>query len=255
MRVDPQNPRAVDLAGRLDGLLDPALLPPDLCLVLGGDGMMLRTIRDVGPGPVFLGLNCGRVGFLMNDVDTVEDVAARLAGGRWQIHTLPRLRLLASLLGNGAEEEGSRTVTATALNDVYVERITSQSCHLRVSIDGEAVVERLVCDGLVVATALGSTAYSMSAGGPACHALVPSLHVTPICAFNPRLPPMSLPLSARVGVEPIDPRRRRVRAVADGIGTPPVARLEVENASSDVRLAFFEGHDFTATLFRKVLRP
>ncbi len=252
MRVDPQNPRAVELARRLERLVDPSTLPSDLCLVLGGDGMMLRTIRDVGAHPVFLGLNCGRVGFLMNDVGAVEDVAARLAGGLWRVHTLPRLRLSAHLLGEG--EETPRTATATALNDVYVERTTSQSCHLRLFIDGEAVVERFVCDGLVVATALGSTAYSMSAGGPACHALVPSLHVTPICAFTPRLPPMSLPLSTRVGIEPLDPRRRRVRAVADGIGTPTVARLEVEHAASDVRIAFFEGHDFTATLFRKVLR-
>jgi NAD+ kinase len=254
MRVDTQNPRAVDLARRLEHLLDPAALPADLCVVLGGDGMMLRTIRDVGAHRIFLGLNCGRVGFLMNDVGAPEDVAACLAGSLWKVHTLPRLSLVAHLLGDGAGEEGPRIVTATALNDVYVERSTSQSCHLRVSIDGAAVVERLVCDGLVIATALGSTAYSLSAGGPACHALIPSLHVTPICAFTPRLPPMALPLSTRVDVEPLDARRRRVRAVSDGIGTPAVTRIEVGNAASDVRIAFFEGHDFTAALFRKVLR-
>ncbi|MBN1337019.1 MAG: NAD(+)/NADH kinase [Deltaproteobacteria bacterium] len=253
MRVDPQNPRAVDLARRLERLLDPTSLPQDLCLVLGGDGMMLRTLRDLDPRLVFLGLNCGRVGFLMNDVTTVEDVAVRLTGGLWDVHTLPRLRLSALLLEEDAQGE-PRRVQATALNDVYVERTTSQTCHLRLWIDGIAVVERLVCDGIVVATALGSTAYSMSAGGPACHAGVPSLHVTPICAFSPRLPPMSLPLSTRVRIEPLHPRRRRVRAVADGLGTPPVVDIEVEDAASDARIAFFTGHDFTATLFRKVLR-
>lgn len=253
IRADPQNQRAVALARYLERHLDPAALPADLCVVLGGDGMMLRTIRDLGDRWTFLGLNCGRVGFLMNDVDEPAQVRERIVQGRYQIHALPRLALRARVAPPEGADAAGQEVSSLAVNDVFVERMTAQSCHLRVSIDGKVVVERLVCDGLVVATALGSTAYSLSAGGPACHALLPTLHVTPICAFTPRLVPMVLPLSSRVDVEPVDAEWRPVRAVADGVGFPHVTALRIEDSGTEVRLAYLEGHDFTATLVRKVL--
>ncbi|MFH1469946.1 MAG: NAD(+)/NADH kinase [Pseudomonadota bacterium] len=254
LRIDHQNQRAVSLARYLERHLDLAALPPDLCLVLGGDGTMLRAIRDLGSGWTFLGLNFGRVGFLMNDVEVPSTVRSLLAEGRYQVHDLPRLALTAWMgPGEASRGDAERTVTALALNDVFAERMTAQSCHLRVTIDDHVVVDPLVCDGLIVATALGSTAYSLSAGGPACHAMLQSLHITPICAFAPRLLPIALPLTSRVEIEPLDADHRPVRAVADGIGYPQVRRMRVENSGVDVRLAFLEGHDFTATLFRKVL--
>jgi NAD+ kinase len=242
------------MARHLERHLDLSALPPDLCLVLGGDGTMLRAIRDLGSDWTFLGLNFGRIGFLMNDVESPSAVRGLLAEGRYQVHDLPRLALTVWMApaeeGPGHDE---RVVSALALNDVFAERMTAQSCHLRVAIDNNIVVDPLVCDGLIVATALGSTAYSLSAGGPACHALLQSLHITPICAFAPRLLPIALPLTSRVEIEPLDPDHRPVRAVADGIGYPQVRRMRVENSGVDVKLAFLEGHDFTATLFRKVL--
>lgn len=220
--------------------------------MLGGDGTMLRAIRELGAAHTFLGLNFGRVGFLMNDVESPAAVRQLLAAGRYQVHDLPRLALTAAV-DAPPDAGGEREVHALALNDVFAERMTAQSCHLRVSIDGATVVDPLVCDGLIVATALGSTAYSASAGGPACHALLQTLHVTPICPFAPRLIPMALPLTSVVEIAPLDRESRPVRAVADGIGHPHVRRMRIANSGQDVRLAFLEGHDFAATLFRKVL--
>ncbi len=218
---------------------------------------MLRAIRDLGSDRTYLGLNFGRVGFLMNDVESPARICELVAAGRYQVHDLPRLALKAWLEPTqGADQERrhqDRAVTALALNDVFVERTTAQSCHLRVTINDASVVDPLVCDGIIVATALGSTAYSVSAGGPACHALLPTIHVTPICAFSPRLIPIALPLDSRIKVEPLSRQQRPVRAVADGIGYPRVRRLEIGNSGLDARLAFLEGHDFIATLFRKIL--
>jgi NAD+ kinase len=257
LRLDHQNQRAVALARYLERHLDLSSLPADLCIVLGGDGTMLRAIRDLGDRHTYLGLNFGRVGFLMNDVESQSGVVRMLAEGRYQVHDLPRLSLEAWLdlpeRPEGRRRPEQRVVNALALNDVFVERMTAQSCHLRVTIDGASVVDNLVCDGIIVATALGSTAYSVSAGGPACHALLDTIHVTPISPFSPRLIPIALPLTSRVSIEPISRDQRPVRAVADGIGYPQVQRLEIRNSGLDVRLAYLEGHDFTATLFRKVL--
>jgi NAD+ kinase len=257
LRIDHQNQRAVALGRYLERHLDLGSLPKNLCLVLGGDGTMLRAIRDLGDRYTYLGLNFGRVGFLMNDVESHSVVLRLLAEGRYQVHDLPRLALEAWIEPTETEQrrhrDEERVVHALALNDVFVERMTAQSCHLRVTIDGASVVDNLVCDGIIVATALGSTAYSLSAGGPACHALLDSIHVTPICAFSPRLIPIALPMTARVSIEPLSRANRPVRAVADGIGYPQVQRLEIRNSGLDVRLAYLEGHDFTATLFRKVL--
>jgi NAD+ kinase len=116
------------------------------------------------------------------------------------------------------------------------------------------VVERLICDGLLVSTALGSTAYSYSAGGVPCHPQVPALLVTPIAPHVPRLTPMMLPLDAVVELSAVDTHRRPVRAVADGVDLGEVVRMQVKNSEDNVQLAFLTGHDFTRTLVRKVLR-
>jgi NAD+ kinase len=143
---------------------------------------------------------------------------------------------------------------ALALNDVYVERERGQTCHLRVTVDGVEVVERMVCDGLIVATALGSTAYTFSAGGPAAHPLLRALHLTAICPHSPRLPPLVLPETSVVEVEVIDAERRPARVVVDGAQTGDIRRVRVRGGADAVRIAFLEGHDFIGTMVGKVLR-
>jgi len=250
LRVDPRNRSAQQLRKSLAQHVDLDALPDDLCLVIGGDGWMLRCIHELGDaeeGPAFLGLNRGHLGFLLNDVDDIADVARDLAESRWTIHRFPRLRMTAS----GPDDA---PFSATAINDLYVERQTGQAAHLRICIQGISVVERLVCDGVLVATALGSTAYSFSAGGVPCHPLAQVVQLTPICPHLPRLSPIVLPIDAEITVEVLAQERRPVRAVADGVEQGTVRRVEVGPARSDVRLVFLEGHNFTRTMVRKVVR-
>jgi NAD+ kinase len=245
------SPRAQALARAVDhaGL---GALAPDLCVVLGGDGAMLRAVGRHGPAYDYLGVNCGHLGFLMNDLAGAPEVVAAALGrllteGRFTRPAFPRLRMRA-VARDGTTHE------ARALNDVYVERMRGQTCHLRVTVDGVQVVREMVCDGIVAATALGSTAYSYSAGGPAAHPLLRTLHLTAICPHSPRLHPLLLPPDSTVSVAVLDAEHRPARAVVDGVGFDDVVTVEIVGGADEVRLCFAEGHDFTAAMIRKVLQ-
>lgn len=212
---------------------------------------MLRAIQRHGVDHVYFGVNCGHLGFLMNDFPgPPEEVAGAVAdvirSGRYFIQSFPRLRMCA--------RSASGTVEASAVNDVYVER-QAQTCHLRVTVDGVEVVRHMVADGIVAATPLGSTAYSFSAGGPAAHPLVQAIHLTAICPHIPRLSPILLPPGAHIHVEVLDADERPARAVADGVPFEDVRQVEIRSSGDAVRLAYRQGHDFTATMIRKILHP
>ena len=146
IRIDPDNPRAVELGAALDTLLDAAALPPDLTVVLGGDGWMLSCVREGGPGQTYLGLNAGHLGFLLNDVKgDLAGAAEAVRAGRYTAWSFPRLQLTA-WAPDGA------SLQAVAVNDVYVERSTGHTMKLRLTIDGVPVVESLATDGLIVET-------------------------------------------------------------------------------------------------------
>ena len=153
LRIDAQNTVATALSERLKTRIDFEALPSELCVVIGGDGFMLETIRTVGAGHVFLGLNAGRVGFLLNDAEDFESTIEAIEGHRWQVHTFPRLAMRATHTGDNSISE------AMAVNDVYLERMSGQTAHLQIEINNVPVVNRLVCDGIIASTALGSTAY------------------------------------------------------------------------------------------------
>jgi NAD+ kinase len=250
LRVHPTNPVAASLRDRLLDRVSPAILEAreDLCVVIGGDGFMLETIREVGTKHVFLGLNAGRVGFLLNDPEDFEATIEAIENQEWTVHTFPRLAMRAT------HTDTPEPTTALAVNDVYLERMSGQTAHLRITIDHVPVVDRLVCDGIIVSTALGSTAYHFSASGHACHPGVRAIHLTPICPHSPRMAPLTLPADAKIAIDVISPDKRPVRAVSDGVGYQNVSHIEVERADSDVRLAFLDGHNFTTTLVEKILR-
>jgi len=250
IRIDTRNPLAEKLAHALGERVDLESLPIDLCLVVGGDGWMLETIRNAGPEATFLGINAGRTGFLLNDVDDLDRVAAALKAGQWRVWDFPRLAMQC-----WPEADGSTLRHDSAVNDIYLERMSGQTAHLRIDIDGVQVVERLVCDGLVTSTALGSTAYHFSSSGHACHPAVRAIHLTPICPHSPRLSPLTLPPDSVIRVEVLQGKKRPVRAVSDGVDHGPVRSLEVRQDPQGIRLAFLEGHDFTGTLVRKILTP
>lgn len=245
--ADARNPAALvlreQLAGRIgaDGI-------DGLVLVLGGDGFLLHTVAERGTDATYLGLNAGRVGFLMNDVQALDTVVELLLARRWRTWDFPLLEARLS------RDDGTTTVVH-AVNDVALERSTGQTAHLALHLNGRPVVETLVADGIVFATALGSTAYAFSAGGPACHPTLPTLIVTAVSPHHPRLAPLLLPADATARVEVLASHRRPVRAVTDGRTLDDILAAELRLDDRKVRLAWLEGHDFTTTMVTKILRP
>ncbi|MCP4810060.1 MAG: NAD(+) kinase [Proteobacteria bacterium] len=242
--ADPRNPRALARLARIEDRLPP--LPEDLVLVLGGDGHMLSCMHEHGVRYTYLGVNCGRVGFLLNDADD-EALIAALASRSWKIREVNRLKL------EGRTVDGKK-VMDRALNDIYLERMSGQTAHLHVRVDGETVVERLVCDGVIVSTALGSTAYALAAGGAACHLGLSLVQLTPIAPHSPRLPSIVLSSDCVIDVTVRHPEKRPVRAVSDGRDHVSVAEVSIRKTRGKVKLAFLQGHHPTHALVRKLIR-
>ena len=252
IRFAAENARGFALDEAFARLSLPASLAPEICLVLGGDGTMLRAIHHHGPQHSYLGINCGYLGFLMNDMVGEPDHVARVVASileaeGYVAHGFPRLQVRA-ITPDGDEIEGA------AVNDVYVERQSGQTCHLRVTVDGVEAVGRMVCDGLIAATPLGSTAYSFSAGGPAAHPLVRATQLTAICPHTPRLAPLVLPHTSPIHIEVLEPKLRPARCVIDGEPLGNVEQVDVRGSDLMVRLCFLDGHDFTRTMFEKIVR-
>jgi len=224
-----------------------------LVVAVGGDGWMLSSIHDLGVDHVFLGVNAGRLGFLLNEADLADpQVLAAFVGclrdRSYQVLSFPVIEMVAE------RAMGGPPVRSAAINDCYVERVTGNMALLRVRVGGTTIVEQLACDGLIVATALGSTAYSFSAGGGPSHPMAAPLHITPICAHAPRLSPFILPLDSEVQVEVLRADHRPVRAISDGIEHGAVTRVTVRPAGTHVKLAFLPDHDLTTILVRKILK-
>ena len=245
--VDSVNPRAAALGEQVLAL-DPNL--PDregLTVVIGGDGFLLHTVHRFGFEHRYLGLNAGTLGFLLNDTtDRLPEVVRAIAHHSWREHLFPLLECKVTR-ANGEH------VVDHAMNDIYLERSTGQTSRLRLSIDSHVVVESLSADGLILATALGSTAYSFSAGGSPCDPTLPVMCVTPICPHKPRLLPFVLPYGASAAIEVHAPERRPTRVVIDGRDVEDVIRVEIGPTAHKVRMVYLEGHDFTGQMVAKLL--
>jgi NAD+ kinase len=244
---DDRNPVAIAHAHALTAAIGERRLP-DLVVVIGGDGFLLHTIAERGVTRPFVGLNAGRVGFLLNDVGDWGEVADALVQGLIHVCVFPMLSAIVTA------PDGSQ-VEATAVNDVYLERASGQTARIGLRVDGSLVVDELVSDGVIVSTALGSTAYNFSAGGPACHPALQTLTVTPICPHLPRLPSLTLPKTSVVEIEVLHVDRRPVRAVADGRDIGKARHVRIACAPQTLSLGFLPGHDFTARLIQKILHP
>lgn len=184
--------------------------PPDqadVAVSLGGDGFMLETLhRFLGSQLPVYGMNCGSVGFLMNRFDE-DDLPGRLA--RAQLAELHPLRMVATT-AHGT------TQTALALNEVALLREIRQAAKIRITVDGRVRLAELACDGVLVSTPAGSTAYNLSAHGPIVPLSANLLPLTPISAFRPRRwRGALLPSTAEVLFEVLESDKRPVAAVAD----------------------------------------
>jgi NAD+ kinase len=203
----------------------------DVIVCLGGDGFMLETLhRTLGrPVPVY-GMNCGSVGFLMNEYSE-EDLPGRLA--RAQAAVLHPLRMHA-VTATGRVEEG------LALNEVSLLRQLRQAAKIRISVDGRVRLAELICDGVLISTPAGSTAYNLSAHGPIVPLSANLLPLTPISAFRPRRwRGALLPSSAEVLFEVMEADKRPVAAVADFTEVRDVVSVAVsEDRSISVTVLF-----------------
>ena len=207
----------------------------DAIVALGGDGLMLLALRQfLDSGTPIYGMNRGSVGFLMNDYRE-EQLLERLNQAETTT-THPLKMQVRDTDGIGHE--------AMAINEVSMFRESYQAAKLRISVDGKVRMEELTCDGALVATPAGSTAYNLSAYGPILPISAQMLALTPICPFRPRRwRGALLPNHAQIRFEVLEAAKRPVSAVADNIEFRSVVEVEVaEDASRSMHMMFDQGH-------------
>jgi NAD+ kinase len=190
-------------------------------VALGGDGFMLQTLHamlEAGcPKPVF-GMNRGTVGFLMNDW-RLDLLPERIAGAK-AIRVAP-LEMRATTVAGA-------TFVHAAINEVSLLRETRQTAKIEVSVNGRVALPELACDGVLVATPAGSTAYNLSAHGPILPLAAKMLALTPISPFRPRRwSGAILPDDTAVSFRILEAHNRPVSAVADQIEVRDVAKVEI----------------------------
>lgn len=168
---------------------------PDLCLVLGGDGTLLGASREVGAGGVpILGINLGSLGFITaNPVEEAAETIRLYFDGNLRLDQ--RSMLAVKLIRDGAPVESLSVLNDAVINKAALARIITMDLH----VDGVNAA-RIQADGLIISTPTGSTAYSLSAGGPILHPSLDAWVVTPICPHSLTLRPMVLPSHLPVSV-------------------------------------------------------
>ena len=176
----------------------------DVIVAIGGDGFLLKTLHQYRR-PVF-GLHKGTLGFLLNPYDE-HDLFERLErANRTTLHPLHV----------EAETEDGTIITDMAVNELSMLRASPQAAKLKITVDGRMRMEQLVCDGILVATPAGSTAYNLSAHGPIIPLGSNVLALTPISPFRPRRwRGALLPHKAEIRIDVLKPEKRPVMASAD----------------------------------------
>ncbi|MDG2481056.1 MAG: NAD kinase [Alphaproteobacteria bacterium] len=230
----PKARRAKTKLEAMYGALDPDRA--NVIVALGGDGFMLETLhRCLGRKIAVYGMNRGSVGFLMNAFEP-DDLPRRIAASETTVLN-PLLMTATDIHGTCHE--------AVAINEVALFRETSQTAKVRIEVDGIVRMKELICDGVLVATAAGSTAYNLSAHGPILPIGSRSLALTPISAFRPRRwRGAILPEDTRVSFDVLDHNKRPVSAVADSTEVRDVVSVEIAcDESRAVRLLFDPEHN------------
>ena len=220
---------------------------PQAVVALGGDGLMLQTMhRYMHRSIPIYGMNRGSVGFLMNEYRE-DQLHARLDAAETTI-THP--------LTMTATDVAGRTHRALAINEVSLFRQTHQAAKLKIAVDGKNRLEELICDGVLVATPAGSTAYNLSAYGPILPIDTALLALTPISPFRPRRwRGALLPNRAHITIDVLEADKRPVNAVADHAETRSVVRVEIqEDASVDLLMMFDPGHTLDERILSEQFR-
>ena len=213
-------------------------------VALGGDGFMLQTLHGTQalPAPVY-GMNCGTIGFLLNEF-VEEGLIERLAAAEEEV---------INPLAMDAETVTGEHVAALAINEVSLLRAGPQAAKLRISVDGKVRMEELVCDGALVSTPAGSTAYNYSAHGPILPIDSDVLALTAMAAFRPRRwGGALLPKTAHVRFDVLEVEKRPVMADADSRSVENVRSVEIRSEPSvSHRILFDPGHGLEERLTRE----
>ncbi|WP_024278346.1 NAD kinase [Xanthobacter sp. 126] len=216
----------------------------DVVVALGGDGLMLQTLhrfreRDL---PIY-GMHRGSVGFLMNTYRE-EGLAERLTAAQSvTIHPL----MMEAVTSSGMRHR------APAFNEVSLLRQSYQAAKLRISIDGKMRLEELICDGVIVATPAGSTAYNLSAHGPILPLGTALLALTPISPFRPRRWRGALvPDRARIDIAVMEADKRPVSAAADHFEVRDIIAVSARlDTTSSVDMLFDPDHGLDERILRE----
>jgi NAD+ kinase len=220
----------------------------DVIVALGGDGFLLETLhRCVGRDRPVFGMNCGSVGFLLNDFHE-EDLPGRVGAARKVL--LHPLRMRATTTDGKVHE-------ALGINEVSVLRQTRQTAKLRITIDKVERISELICDGAIVSTPAGSTAYNLSAHGPIIPLGAGILALTPISAFRPRRwRGALLPQRAMIVLDILEVAKRPVSAVADSTEVRNVVRVEIaEDRDVSLSLLFDPGKTLEERILKEQFEP
>jgi NAD+ kinase len=237
VQADAKNPVAMNLAAQFQQQSVAEVASAHFITALGGDGLMLRAIREHWRQRLpFYGVNAGHLGFLMNDPRTVNEGVFPPADVIF--HQLPMLYVEIEL------EDGS-TQSAYGFNDAWLERTTSLSAWLQVKVNGVTRLEKLVCDGALVSTAAGSTAYARSMGAPPLLADTSAWLVVGSNVMEPfNWKSALLSVDSSVEIRCLNPERRPVEAYVDGhcIGLAVAMRARLSRAAA-AELVYHASHD------------
>ena len=233
------------LCARYDAV---AVEEAEVIVALGGDGFMLETLhRFMTRGTAIYGMNRGSVGFLLNRFD-LDDLRERLSRAQ-QIILHPLVAEVKTVEGVAHR--------ALAVNEVSLHRETRQAAKVRLHIDDVLRMEELVCDGVIVSTPAGSTAYNLSAHGPIVPLGTRLLALTPISAFRPRRwRGALLPNSATVNLRVLEADKRPVSAAIDFTEIRAVSKVTIHEASDlSLRLLFDPEHNLEERIIREQFLP
>ena len=216
----------------------------DVVVALGGDGHMLQTLhRFVSSGIPIYGMNRGTIGFLMNDYQDNHLLERLRAAEMTIIHPLRMT----------ARDVAGKSHRALAFNEVSLLRQRYQAAKLRIAVDNKIRMDELICDGILLSTPAGSTAYNLSAHGPILPINSQLLALTPISAFRPRgWRGAVLPHQAKVTITVLDPDKRPVAAVADHDEVRSVRNVDIRmDHDISINLLFDPGHNLDERILRE----
>ena len=242
--IASENPEAKEALKVLIKRYDQAKLElSDVIIAIGGDGMLLKALRNSieKNKPVF-GLNKGNVGFLMNELsfDNLEN----------RIQTARKVKMHPLFMS--AHKINGNIFTELAVNEVSILRQTHQAAHLKITVDKKERLNELVCDGILVSTPIGSTAYNLSARGPIIPLNANILALTPISSFRPRRwRGALLPQRVKIRIEVLNFDTRPVSATADNVEARDIKYIEI---STDKTKKLTILHDSNHSLDERIMK-